>query len=99
MEWLGIYIPDNIKDDLKASTNPIVTSLELVKSFAKELTEYCLQHNIPFGFNIESVATRKDEIEASLELLNSVNCLLKEKGLRAPVGVADGLTDEKKAVA
>jgi hypothetical protein len=38
--------------------------------------------SIPFGFNIESVAIRKEEIDASLGLLNTVRELLRINGLR-----------------
>jgi hypothetical protein len=83
MEWLGIHIPDDIKHDLKLSEDPVKHSVELATSFAKELASYCQERSIPFGFNIESVAIRRVEIEASLELLNAVSQLLKAEGLRA----------------
>ena len=82
MEWLGIHIPDNIKHDLKISDDPVKHSVELATTFAKDLIEYCHEKSIPFGFNIESVAIRRVEIEASMELLSAVSQLLKAKGLR-----------------
>jgi hypothetical protein len=82
MEWLGIHVPDDIKEDLKMCGNPVSRSLEISCATARHLTEYCLERSIPFGFNIESVAIRKDEIEASLELLKTVGDMLKEKGVR-----------------
>jgi hypothetical protein len=82
MEWLGIHIPDDIKEGLKLCEDHVSHSLELATAIAKDLIEYCLEKSIPFGFNIESVAIRKVEIDASLELLNAVSELLKENGLR-----------------
>jgi hypothetical protein len=86
MEWLGIYIPDNIKDALKASNNPVGCSVDIATTIAMELIQYCQERSIPFGFNIESVAIRKEEIDASLELLSTVAGLLKTNGLRKNEG-------------
>jgi 5,10-methylenetetrahydrofolate reductase len=83
MEWLGIHIPDDIKEELKASTSPVTRSVEIATAIAKDLIQYCQEHSIPFGFNIESVAIRKEEIDASVELLNTVSALLKASGLRS----------------
>lgn len=85
MEWLGIHIPEEIKEELKVSTNPAVRSVEIATAIAKDLIQYCKERSVPFGFNIESVATRKEEVEASLELLNTVGELLKVNGLRSKV--------------
>jgi len=82
MEWLGIHIPVDIKEELKVSTNPVVRSVEIAVTIARDLIEYCTDRSIPFGFNIESVATRKEEVDASLELLGTVRELLKINGLR-----------------
>jgi hypothetical protein len=86
MEWLGIHIPDDIKEELQTSASPVVRSVELATAIAKDLIAYCQQRSIPFGFNIESVAIRKEEIDASVELLNTVSNLLKASGLRAVNG-------------
>jgi 5,10-methylenetetrahydrofolate reductase len=85
MEWLGIHIPNDVKEDLKECTNPVTRSVEIAVATAKELTQYCVERSIPFGFNVESVATRKEEIDASLELLNTIGEILKDKGLRQEV--------------
>jgi hypothetical protein len=85
MEWLGIHIPDDIKEELIASTNPVGRSVELATAIATELIRYCKERAIPFGFNIESVAIRKEEIEASISLLNTVSELLKANGFRSGV--------------
>ncbi len=85
MEWLGIHIPEDICEDLKSSANPVARSVELAVAVANDLIKYCQERSIPFGFNIESVAIRKEEIDASLELLNTVRELLKASGLRSEV--------------
>lgn len=83
MEWLGIHLPDEIKEELKACSDPVGRSVALATAIAKDLIQYCGERSIPFGFNIESVATRKEEVEASLQLLNTVADLLRANGLRA----------------
>lgn len=82
MEWLGIHIPEEIKEELKVSADPAGRSVEIATAIAKDLIKYCSERSIPFGFNIESVATRKEEVNASLELLNTVRELLLLQGFR-----------------
>ena len=82
MEWLGIPVPEDIKEELKVSTSPVARSVEIAIAIAKDLIQYCQDRSIPFGFNIESVSIRKEEIDASLELLHTVRELLKANGLR-----------------
>jgi hypothetical protein len=66
--------------------SPVTRSVEIAIAIARDLIQYCKEKAIPFGFNIESVAIRKEEINASLELLNTVRDLLKVNGLRGEVG-------------
>lgn len=82
MEWLGIHIPDSVKENLLASENILETSVELCLQIAEELTKFCIAKRIPFGFNIESVAIRKDEIEASIRMVNQISEMLKVRGIR-----------------
>jgi hypothetical protein len=85
MDWLGIHVPDDIKEELSACTSPVARSVEIATAIATDLIEYCKKRSIPFGFNIESVAMRKDEVDASLELLNQVGKLLRLNGFRNEV--------------
>jgi hypothetical protein len=82
MEWLGIHVPENAKEELLSAENMLEKSVEMCIKIASDLTDYCIAHNLPFGFNIESVAIRKEEIDASIHILNKVGEMLKEKGLR-----------------
>lgn len=82
MEWLGIHVPKELKEDLKQSDNILEKSVKICLDIAAELTELCIELSIPFGFNIESVAIRKDEIEASVSMANDIGQMLKDNGLR-----------------
>ncbi|WP_020599694.1 methylenetetrahydrofolate reductase [Spirosoma panaciterrae] len=82
MEWLGIHVPDELKEDLKTSDDILEKSVKICLDIASALTTFCLERAIPFGFNIESVAIRKAEIEASIDIANGIGQMLKDKGLR-----------------
>lgn len=82
MEWLGIHVPDELKEELKTSEDILEKSVALCLDIASALTTFCLERSIPFGFNIESVAIRKAEIEASIHMANTISQMLKEKGVR-----------------
>jgi len=82
MEWLGIHVPDELKAELESSENMLEKSVQVCLDIAAELIAFCTEHCLPFGFNIESVAIRKDEIEASIHMVNQIAEMLKEKGIR-----------------
>ncbi|GAB3689950.1 hypothetical protein GCM10027592_06880 [Spirosoma flavus] len=82
MEWLGIHVPDELKEELKKSDDILEKSVKICLDIASALTTFCLEHGVPFGFNIESVAIRKAEIEASIYLTNAIGQMLQDKGLR-----------------
>ena len=79
MNWLGIDIPKWLKNDLIHSNDTLADSVQNCKSIAIELIEYCTEKKIPFGFNVESVAIRKTEIDASIELLGSIREMLDKR--------------------
>lgn len=72
MEWLGIDIPKWLRNDLQHANDILSKSIDVCNNIAAELVDYSRDKNIPIGFNIESVAIRKEEIEASIQLLRDV---------------------------
>jgi hypothetical protein len=56
--------------------------LRIATEIASRLIDWCRERSIPFGFNVESVAIRKEEIEASFALVNKLQRLLADCGLR-----------------
>ena len=76
MEWLGIDIPKWLNNDLRHSKDILAKSIDICNAIAIELIDYCATKKIPFGFNVESVAIRKEEIEASIELLKDIKRLM-----------------------
>lgn len=79
MKWLGIHFPKWLKNDLLYSKDILAQSTELCVRNFKELLNYALYKGIPIGCNIESVSVRKDEIDASVEMLENMKELIEKK--------------------
>ena len=79
MKWLGIHFPKWLKNDLMHSEDILGESTETCLRTFKELLNYSLRKGILIGCNIESVSVRKDEIDASVELLANMKDLLERK--------------------
>lgn len=82
MDWLGIHVPDGLKQDFRTADNMLERSVQVCLEIAAELTAFCAGRAIPFGFNIESVAIRNDEIEASIYMVNKIAEMLENTGVR-----------------
>jgi hypothetical protein len=78
MKWLGINIPNYLEEDLKESGDILHESVKLSRDIFEELYKFGLKKGIPIGCNVESVAIRKAEIDASVELLEEVRKIIKE---------------------
>lgn len=76
MKWLGINIPNYLEEELKESGDILKHSLDLSVHIFKELHKYARKKNIPIGCNVESVAIRKEEIDASIELVSKIKEIL-----------------------
>lgn len=72
MEWLGIEVPKWLYNDLRHSNDILQASVSSCINIAQELTSYARQKGIPIGFNVESVAIKKAEIDAAQEILVAV---------------------------
>jgi len=72
MKWLGISIPRWLENELIHSHDILEKSVEYSAQAYQALLEFAAEKNIPIGCNVESVATRKVEIDASIELLKRI---------------------------
>lgn len=79
MKWLGISVPRWLENDLKNSKDILDTSIHLAKKIYEELLEFGCSKGIPVGCSIESVSTRKVEIEASIQLAKDIKILIDKK--------------------
>ena len=57
-------------------------SVQVCLEIASELSALCAGKSIPFGFNIESVAIKNDEIEASIFMVNRIAEILDKHSVR-----------------
>ena len=72
MRWLGISIPKWLHNDLTYSRDILMSSIEACLKIWNEISVFAKAKGIPIGCNVESVAIRKTEIEASIEIFNKV---------------------------
>lgn len=73
MKWLGIIIPKWLENELVHSSDILQKSVNFSEQNWLEIKNFADEKRIPIGCNIESVAIRKVEIEASIELLRRVS--------------------------
>ncbi len=79
LKWLGISIPKWLENDLKYSNDVLDKSIRLSQRIFEELLDFGLEKGIPVGCSVESVSTRKVEIEASLQLVKDIKSFLDKK--------------------
>ncbi len=68
LQWLGVDVPKWIQNDLRNAGDTLATSYDQCLRSAQELAEFCTRLGMPFGFNVESVSNRREEIDASVQL-------------------------------
>ena len=78
MKWLGINVPNYLEEELKESGDILQDSVKFSRDIFEELYKFGIKKGIPIGCNVESVAIRKAEIEASIVLLNEVKAIIKK---------------------
>lgn len=79
MKWLGINVPKWLENELMHSQDILDKSINLSKQLFEELLDFSLEKGIPLGCSIESVSTRKTEIEASIQLTKDIQTILNKK--------------------
>lgn len=72
MKWLGIRFPRWLENELRFAADPLEASLGLCERTFLEVWSYAKEKGIPIGVNIESVSIRKVEIEASVQLVQTL---------------------------
>lgn len=79
LAWLGISVPRWLQNDLAHADDILDASVEASLSAFSELHTFALAKGIPLGCNVESVSTRKAEIEASVDMLYRVARIMGRK--------------------
>jgi len=79
MKWLGISIPKWLENELLHSNDILDKSVSLSRKIFEELFDFGLEKGIPIGCSVESVSTRKVEIEASIQLVKDIKSIIDKK--------------------
>lgn len=77
LDWLGVRVPHWMQRDLRRAENTLDASLELATAIAADIVAYGRQVGVPVGLNVESVSSRRVEIEAAVTLAHDLRPLLR----------------------
>ena len=80
LSWLGVDVPRWIQNELRHAEGTLEVSFEEALATALELIAYCRRLGVPFGLNVESVSTRRTEIESSVDLAARLQAELRRSG-------------------
>lgn len=72
LKWLGVGVPRWLENELVDAHDILGTSLELSRATFADVLAYARTHGLPVGANVESVAIRKEEIDASVSLFHTL---------------------------
>lgn len=74
LKWLGVNIPPKVEREIFSAQDPVQKSMEICCSNLRQILESIEPSTILLGINVESVSSKKEESNASIELF----CQLKE---------------------
>ena len=72
LRWLGVDVPRWIENELLHAEDTLQASFDYALAAARDLIAYCRRLEVPFGLNVESVSIRRTEIEAAVQLAESL---------------------------
>lgn len=72
LRWLGVSVPRWVANELERDRDTLGVSEAHSLGIAAEMADFCTSLQVPFAFNVESVSTRRVEIEATVELAVAV---------------------------
>lgn len=68
LRWLGVTVPRWMENALAYASDTLSESYDQCVATARDLAAFCERLGVPYGFNVESVSTRRAEIETTVEL-------------------------------
>lgn len=81
MQWLGISVSNLSKNRIFDSDDALESSVKLSLDMFEFLYKYGTAKGISVGANIESISTRKVEIDASIRLLKGIIAIVEKNSL------------------
>ncbi len=76
LAWLGVEVPHWMQRDLRRAQSTLDASREQALAIAFDMVSYCRRLGVPVGLNVESVSSRRVEIEAAVQLAADLRSLL-----------------------
>jgi hypothetical protein len=75
--WLGVQVPRWMQRDLQRSDDTLGASVEHSRAVGLDMVAYCRRLGVPVGLNVESVSSRRVEIEAAIQLATELRPVLR----------------------
>ncbi len=72
LDWLGVVVPRWVQNELRAAGDILQTSVDTALAAFEELHAFADAKGFAIGCNVESVALRRAEIDASVEMVHRV---------------------------
>jgi 5,10-methylenetetrahydrofolate reductase len=72
MRWLGVDVPAEAEERIFSADNPAEASVRLCRENLLRILEQTSDLTVPLGITAESVSIRREEIDASFELLEAL---------------------------
>lgn len=80
MKWLGIDVPPDTERAILGAADPLAQSIAICRDNLRRILDEPYVNRIPLGINVESVSINRDEIDASVELFDTLSVVLRESG-------------------
>lgn len=77
LAWLGVKVPHWMQRDLRRAENTLDASCEQARTVASDMVQYGRRIGVPVGLNVESVSSRRVEIEAAVQLAVDLRPILQ----------------------
>ena len=84
IRWLGVTLSDETATAILDDPAPLSRSIAICRDHLRRILDQDYARTLPLGLNIESVSIFKDEIDASIELCQTLHEVAREYGLVTP---------------
>ena len=76
LRWLGVNVPVEVARAILTADAPAAKSIQVCRDNLYRILDH--SYDLPLGINVESVSLYKDEIEASIELVDVLSEVIHE---------------------
>ena len=79
LNWLGVRFPPDTARAILGAAQPLAKSIEICRGNLRRILEQPYAREIPLGVNVESVSINRDEIDASVDLVQALTEVMQLK--------------------